>query len=195
MTVLLSLLAFTTPVVLEVSAPAQVFSGEQVPVVVRAKNVSNLPVTIVTASPPNVRLGLKWRTELIYDGKPLVRDERSGWIAQWVFGSKICPDQFVVIQPGQSAEIYRDKFSVIFQEDRRRERKDDDARAPREALAPGEYTFRAHFGFAREFKDSKSALAPKMEGLARQRYVRTWVGAVDAETTFKVLQKAMAAAE
>jgi hypothetical protein len=189
MTPILAMLAFSAPIALEVSIPSQVVSGEEVPVVVSAKNISNKPVTLVRASPPSIRLGLKWKTALLKDDKPLFRDERSHWSAQWHFGKFIGPSHFVVLQPGQSAEMYRDKFTYVLPEGGRRETKREDAVAPRDPLAAGEYKFRAHFDFTPTFKPSKGALDPKLTPEGAKLYKQSWVGKVDGEVTFRVVEK------
>ncbi|AIE84733.1 hypothetical protein [Fimbriimonas ginsengisoli] len=185
---LLALLGFSSPITLEVSIPKEVVSGQPVPVVVRAKNVSNLPLTLVKAIPPNQRIGIEWKTSLVHDGRPVMRDESSPWMAQWILSWRIRADEFFVLQPGECAVIYQDKFSGRYDAEKMPSLKSEASRLVKRPLPGGAYTFKAHFAFHRGAAKSWSGEPnPKFEPEAKRRYSRTWIGSADGEARFAVV--------
>lgn len=186
MLAMVSLLALSSPLALEISIPETIKTGQEVQVTVRARNVSRAPITLVRVTPPNTRLGLGWTTELLQNGRPVLREQHSEWFAQWFYGRKVSEKAFVVVKPGESVQVYSDHFKSLLPDGESYTTNAEYASAPRADLSATEYTFKARLSFARSYKDDGGALTPKLSPAARALYAKAWVGSIEASKSFRV---------
>ncbi len=193
----LALLA-AIPLKLELSLPESVAPGEEIHARCNVRNVSNRPVTLVTAILPNIDLGMSLERRLRGPSGPVIPDEIGPMMGQWFSGQTVTEDSFFTLAPGECRDLYAETFSKRFL-GARPGTTSEYVKAPRAPLWPGAYRYRIAYRLSpaiptrtvlfgpdmRERSTRKSQFTPE----ARRLFDARWRGEVFAETTLIVADR------
>lgn len=195
---LLAALAVAAPIRLDVILPKSVTPGEVVEAAVKVTNVSKSPVTLIEAKLPNYRLGMSLVSILSGPKGQLDADYNSPMTGQWFSDHEIGPEWLFTLRPGESRELYRERFTNVFAGGRPSSGLlSDYAKAPREDLSPGEYRWRVVYRLTRQAEkpalrgddESGRIYHPPPTGLtekAKPLFARSWKGEIASERSFVV---------